>query len=309
MRRRGVALVNALIVVAALAAVSAAVLLRAGQAHQRLGLRLGADQARAYLDAGTAQALADLGQAMAGMEDRAVRPGQGWDQPRDVAIDRGRVGWQMADLHGRFNLGWLSDPSEAGDAARAAFLRLAEGQGVPRALAERLARAASPDEIQRATAFGSAAAPDLPLRLPAQLGAVARAGEGGAAVLAPLWPLLAALPPEAGLNPNTADLAVMRALVPDLPPVEWDRFEAARAEGRFLDPDGLLAFAAEYWPEDALAVLLRIPMETASVWFGLSVQARLDSVTLGRSAVVALSPPEDPAQIVPRVVLSLPIVE
>lgn len=310
--KRGVALVNALIVVAALAAISAALLLRAGRTHERLALGLAADQAGAYLDAGQAQAMADLARVLAAGE--GIRPGQGWDQPRDLAIGQGRVAWRMAELHGRFNLGWLAFEGPAGEVARAAFLRLAEGRGLPPALAQRLARAAGPDAIQRAAAFGTAAAPDLPLRTPRQLAAVARADEGGAAALAGLWPLLAALPPEAGLNPNTVELAVIQALVPGLPPHEWDRFEAARAAGAFAEPDGLFAFAVEYWPEEALVTLSALPLDAAPAWFELDLRATLDSVTLRRSAVVTLIPPEDapPAVIAapaPRVVLSLSIIE
>lgn len=304
---RGVALVNALIVVAALAALAAALLLRAGQAQERLALKFTADQAAAYLDAGQAQALAELARLLEA--GAPVRPGQGWDQPRDMAIGRGRVAWALADLHGRFNLAWLAYDGAPGDLARAAFLRLAEGQGLPLALAERLLRAAGPDPIQRAGALGTGAAPDLPLLTPLQLAPVPRADEGGAAALAPLWPLVAALPPEAGLNPNTASLAVMQALVPGLAPADWDAFQAARDAGAFADPGGLLAHAAEHWPETALATLVSLPLDTAPAWFALELRAELDSLVLRRSAVVALAVPGDPALIAPRVVLSLPIVE
>lgn len=304
---RGVALVNALIVVAALAALAAALLLRAGQAQERLALKFAADQAAAYLDAGQAQALAELARLLEA--GAPVRPGQGWDQPRDLAIGRGRVGWALADLHGRFNLAWLAYEGAPGDLARAAFLRLAEGQGLPLALAERLLRAAGPDPIQRASALGTGAAPDLPLLTPLQLAPVPRPDEGGAAALAPLWPLLAALPPEAGLNPNTASLAVMQALVPGLAPADWEEFQAVRDAGAFADPGGLLAHAAEHWPETALAALVSLPLDTAPAWFALELRAELDSLVLRRSAVVALVSPGDPALIAPRVVLSLPIVE
>lgn len=311
MSPRGVALVNALVVVAALAAISAGLLIAATRAQERLALRNRADQVSAYLDAGQAQALADLGTVMAALQGGGVRPGQDWARPRDLPIGEGRVAWRMEDLQGRFNLAWLADEGDWGAAARPAFLRLAEAQGVSSALAQRLLRAAGPDPRARAEAFG-AAAPALPLVTPLQLAGVPGAAEGGAAALAPLLPFLAALPADAALNPQTAPLPVLRALIPGLEPRDWDLFEAARAAGTFRDADELFVYASALWPESALAALVRIPFGTGSEWFGLNLEARLDTLVLRRSAVVALTRAPDPARpeervLDPHAVLTLPM--
>lgn len=310
---RGVALVNALLVVAALAAISVALLARAERSVERLALKAGSEQLGAYLDAGQAQALADLARALAARTDSSLRAGQGWDLPRDVPIDRGRVGWVIEDLQGRFNLAWLADEGGWGDLARAAFVRLAQDQGLSPMLAERMMRAAGPDAIARATAMGTARAPDLPLILPQQLAAVLRPADGGAAdgdaaSLAPLWPLLSALPQGTPLNVATAPLPVLQALIPDLPAADWEDFALARAAGLIVDGETLFQYASQSWPEGVVARLSALPMAPGSDWFELRLTARLDSLARGRSAVITLTDPADPARPAPRVVLSLPIV-
>jgi len=308
-RSRGVALINALVVVAALAAISAALLIRAELAVERQAMRGGTDQAAAYLRAGQSQALTELQTNIDAVRAVGIRPGQAWNQPRDVPIDRGRVAWQFHDLQSRFNLAWLSDEGEWGEIARAAFLRLAEGQGLSSSLAGRLARAAGPDTVARSGAFGTGTAPDLPLILPSQLIAVARPADGGPAALEPLWPYLSALPPEARLNPDTAALPVLQALLPGPSDSDWEEFDAARTLGLISGPEGLMNHAEQFWSDETLELLSRLPLESGSDWFELNMQAWLDTVTLRRSAVVSLISPMNPAGSEPRIVLSLPIVD
>jgi general secretion pathway protein K len=304
---RGVALVNALLVVAALAAISVALLARAERSVERIALRVGSDQLGAYLDAGQAQALSDLARTLAARGDPTVQFGQGWDLPRDVVIDRGRVAWMFDDLQGRFNLAWLADEGAWGDLARAAFLRLAQERGIPDALAQSLMRAAGSDDIARATAMGTARPPPLPLSLPQQLAIVPRASEGGAGVLAPLLPYLAALPTGTGLNVATAPLPVLQALIPGLHAHDWEAFAQARAAGLIVDAETLLQHAQD-WPEGVLALLPALPITPGSDWFELRLTARLDTLAQGRSAVVSLTDPEGGGLAAPRIVLSLPIV-
>lgn len=305
---RGVALINALVVVAALAAISAALLVRAQLAVERQALRGGTDQLAAYLDAGQAQALAELAINLDQLGDQGLRLGLAWEQPREVPIDRGRLAWRFEDLQGRFNLVWLASETEWGDLARAAFVRLAAEQGLGRALTDRLLAAAGPDAAARAQALGAGAAPDLPLNWPGLLAGVARAADGGPAALAPLWPLLAALPPEAGLNPATAPLPVLAALLPGPSDRDWEDFEAARRLGMISGPETMVEYAERFWPEETLDLLMRLPMTDEPAWFGLTLQAWLDSATLRRSAVVSLAQPDMPGPSAPRVVFSLPIV-
>lgn len=309
-RARGVALVNALVVVAALAAISAALLIRTERALERQTLRGQIDQIAAFLDAAQDQALADLQRILEDRTEPGIRPGQGWDRPRDVAIDRGRAGWHFTDLQGRFNLALLADEGDRGDLARAAFLRLAEALEIPEALAARLIRAAGPDALARASALRLPRAPELPLVTPLQLSGAARPAEGGAAGLAPLWPLVAALPADAGLNLETAPLVVLQAFLPGIEAEDWLAFEALRASGGLDELGGVQGYASQFWPEEANAALAMLQLDEESDWFELRLTARLDSRSLGRSAVVTLRPDQSnrrPVDAMPRVVFALPL--
>lgn len=303
-QRRGVALVQALVVVAALAAVAAALMEQARRATEALALRAAAAQAAAYLDAGLLQAQAELA-ALVGAGP--LRLQGDWAAPRRVPIDRGRVAWQAADLQGRFNLAWLADPGEAGAAAAAALVRLATGAGLPMPLAERLARAAGPDAVARAAALGAAAAPEVPLRQVAELAAVPRAAEGGAAALAPLVPLLAALPPEAPFNPLTAPLPVLAALIPGLSAADWAAFDAARRSGALAHAEALPRWAADRWPPSAAAAAARLPLGDAAGWLLLALEAELDGIRLRREVVLELAAgPDGRPRLEPRQVRPVP---
>jgi len=315
---RGVALVNALVVVAALAAISAAVLVRADHARQRQSLRGTVDQAAAYVQAGQDQALAELVTLLARQPPGPLLPGQGWDLPRQVPIDRGELGWTFADLQGRFNLTWLSDEGDWGAFARESFGRLAESLGLEPPLIARLIRATGPEGIARAAAFGVARSPEMPLASPRLLAAVARAQDGGPGALAPLWPHLAALPAGTGFNPETAPLPVLQALLPGIDPADWVAFEAARQSGELAATGGTQAHAARFWPEAASETLARLPVAEGPDWLELTLEARLDSRALRRSLVIVLEPPQAStapalvvpgAPFVPRVHLSLPLPE
>jgi general secretion pathway protein K len=287
MRRRaarGVALVQALVVVAALAAVAAALLARARSATEVLGLRATAAQVQAYLDAGLEQALAELAPQMA---EGVLRPGQGWDRPRRVEIgEGGRVGWQVTDLQGRFNLAWLDDPTEPGATAAAAFALLAREAGLAPGLADRLLRAAGPDPDARARAFAPAPAPDMPLRLLAQLAGV----EGGAAGTAALAPLVAALPAEARFNPLTAPLPVVGALLPGLSAPELAAFDIARRGGQIGQAQDLPGWATGRWPDSALVALDGLRLGSEPAWLELRLTAERDGLRLGRVVILTSEP-------------------
>lgn len=306
MTARGVALVQALVVVAGLAALAAGVLALARQGVERLALTQAAVQAHAMLDAGAAQARADLAVLLA--TPAPLAPGQPWAAARDAALGPGRVAWAAQDLQGRFNLGWLADPGPWGEGARGAFLRLAAGQGVAPALAERLARALGPDPQARAAAHAPRPAPDMPLTVPQNLAAIPTLAEGGPRALAPLWPLVAALPPESRWNPLTAPLPVAQALIPGLAPADWAEFDAARAAGAIPAPEALPAWATGLWPEDVVAQAAALPLGGEAAWLAVDLAATLDSRTWRRSLVLAYGPDATGAPALSPV-LSLPVFE
>ena len=295
-RSRGMALIQALVIVAAIAAVATALLLRAEQARQRLELRAGADQAALYLDSGVTLVRAVLDALPA---EGAVHRRQGWAQPREgVVIDRGTLEWTVDDLQGRFNLSWLAEDGTG--AMRTAFLRLAADQGVPRSLASRIADALGPDETDRARATAPDAPPYLPLADPRQI--LPLAGDN-ADDLRPLLPFLSALPIEAEGNLNTLHPEVLRALLEGVDSGSLRLIERRLADAPFDTVEDFQAWADERLPPPVAQRLDGLGLAVRSTNFLVTLTARLDTVVLRRSVVVNR---DDDAQGRSVVVLSIP---
>lgn len=284
-RNRGMALINALIVVTALAAVTLALLVRTEAARQRLEIRLNADQAALYLDAAE-QMAHSLIQTSAPLE--YVHAGQSWAAPRSRhELDQGSFSWQMHDLQGRFNVNWLSREGSMGEAARIALPLLARAQDVPDAVATRLRDAVDPDSLFRDSAFGGRSAlsapPPLPLILPDVLRLVSGA-EGDR--LDSLMPYLTALPSDTALNINTVSAEVLAAFLPGLRPAELAELVTRRRDAPFPEVAGFLEWSEVVFGEENTLLLERLDLTTGSNWFDVRLTARLDTVALQRSAVV-----------------------
>jgi len=293
---RGMALVQALVLVAALAAVAAALLLRAETARERLQVRFQADQAALYLDSGTAQLQVLLGDArMATLTHR----GQQWAEERDdVRVADALVSWQIDDLQGRFNVNTLNGTEDMHRAARAAFVRLAHGQGLSRAATGRMADALGADAALRASAVTGVPLV-LPLVHPVQLAPLA-----GPEVeaFARLLPLLSALSVPTAININTVHDEVLLALVPSLTAATVQQMQRRLRRAPVENIDGFSDWALDLIGDDALAALLRIGITTSSRSFQARLAVQLDSLRLRRSVVLT----RDGAQGRSRVTLTLP---
>ena len=118
-RDRGFVLVNALVLVAALAATATLLLSRAERGRAQLEAAQLADQLTLALDAFDALALTRLAQDR-GNSDHG---NESWAQPRQaLPLARGEVAGEIQDLQGRFNINWLSSPDNR--LAQEAFARL-----------------------------------------------------------------------------------------------------------------------------------------------------------------------------------------
>jgi len=290
---RGVALINALVVVAALAAVSVALLQRAERARQRVADLLPADQAALYLDAATHQVQEVVAATTGGRdgESDAVHLDQGWAEPvLDTPIGRGQVGWRIADLQGRFNLGWLQIGAEedeeqqvVAEEVRAAFGRLAREQGVPREQVRRLEQALAPQLGQRFSAYGrTTRPPPLP---PFALDELLLVRGMDAATLNALRPFVTTLPADAGgLNLNTVSPEVLVALLPRQSEASIAaRLEAARP---FEDIEAALSWIEGQAGPEAVALFEALGADVRSDWFEARIEARLDTVHLRRRVVM-----------------------
>ncbi len=298
---RGVALVNALVVVAALSAVAVALMQRAERAQQRLDDLFPADQAEMYLDAATFQ-VQQLLQFPVPTEDSGRPPvhlEQAWAEPvRGEPIDRGQVGWQIADLQGRFNLAWLQiEPQEEDDGQqalvteiRAAFGRLVQDAGLTQFQLRRLEQALIPGLGQRFSAYGRATRPPpLPPFDVEELLLVQGIDEEA---LGRLRPVVSALPNQsAGLNMNTVSAEVLAALLPRQSPGALEtRLSSVRP---FEDTESAMGWVEQTAGAEAVALLQGLGADVGSDWFEARIEARIDELLLSRRVVLQAAGAED----------------
>lgn len=278
--QRGVALIQALVIVAAIAAVAAALMLRAEMARQRLQTRFEADQVTLYLDSGVAMLAAQLS---ALPTTTALHRGQDWARPRSgVLIDRGDLAWQVDDLQSRFNVNALNGQEPAHEAAREAFLRLAADHGIRRDTARRLADALGADAGARDDATGDTALP-LPLVDPRQLAVlVPNQPEAWASFVA----VLAALPDATPLSLNTLDPSVLKALLPDMPSAMLSSLERRLRREPFASMDAFLLWAETALNPEVAGQFEALGLAITSDWFLATLEARLDTLRLRRSVVL-----------------------
>ncbi len=169
-------------------------------------------------------------QLAAGLEDWAITvlqrdtdltplwdgPGDAWARPLDpTPIPGGQVSGRLLDLSGRFNLNSLLDPEDGSDNPLAIrrFRRLVgEVLNLDPAIADQVLDLVDRDTSPRPLGFETG-----PGR-----GFIAHEGElrslpalAGPALDA-LLPLVAALPPRAGINVNTAPAEILMALAPGI---------------------------------------------------------------------------------------------
>jgi general secretion pathway protein K len=294
------ALIQALVIVAAVAAVATALMQQAERARQRLEARNAADQAALYIDGGVELVRAMLAELP---QDAVIHRGQDWARPRGaLEIDRGRLAYAVTDQNARFNVNALSAEGLEGDLARDAFVRLAQAQGLARRLAERMVEAMGPDPVSRARAAAPGDPLLLPLVDPRQLTPLTGARS---ADFADLLPFLAALPPDAAMNVNTLLPEVWAAYMPGLPRTARTSLLRRIEEAPFVSVEELVLWAEQNLPAGAAVQLETLSLGTGSTRFSVWIEARLDTVVLRRSVVLDRDGPEGRI----AVILSVPETE
>lgn len=310
----GIALLNALVLAAVLAAVAATLMILAGTSRDRQFLMQAQGQGGQYLDALERLSVLIL------REDMVAGPAsddltEAWALPRPLAIDRGAATLAIADLQGRFNLNWLADPADL--AARAAFARLVRNLGLPPALAQAVA-----DYLRPGAATGDYATRDIPIRPPQA--PVALAEEIAAVTgmtpeaFARLRPYVAALPADTRLNVATAPGPVLAAVLAANPPGNEAGNAAGGAEA---GPIAALIAARAARPFESVADFLaraqRLTGRAAprpddpaafgparlgltSRWFSATLTARLDGAQRVRRLIIRRDPAQGTARIAAR---------
>jgi general secretion pathway protein K len=298
---RGIALLNALVMVAAIAAVAAGLMIEAGRSHDRMALVAGSQQAALHLDAG----LLLVGPVLLADWQRAPELdhlGEPWARaPLEADIDRGRLEARLADLQGRFNVNSLANAADTG-AARA-FERLLRRLGLPVALGAEIAGFVQPRGPVRPADYADR---PVPVRPPG--GAVDRVEAlrlvrgMTEAHYARLAPFVAALPPRTPLNVNTAPAEVLGAVLPAASPADIARLVAERATAPF-------ASAAEFETRAARLIHPRViaraqgpagGLDVGSRWFEARLVLHLDGRAHRRILTLERSPEDGAALIAHR---------
>ncbi|WP_294606252.1 type II secretion system minor pseudopilin GspK [uncultured Roseovarius sp.] len=289
-RDRGIALLNALIMVAAISAVATGLMLRAETSQSRVGHLQLSEQAMLHLDA--AEWLIDpVLRADWERDQNLDHLREGWALERfEADIDRAKLAGKITDLQGHFNVNALNDPGDL--AAVQAFERLLRTLGLPLALAREVAGFVQQRGPVLAEEYG---ARDLPVRPPgAPIAAIEelRLVRGmTVADYARLLPYVAALPKGTPLNVNTASAEVLGAVLPTANPAGVARLIADRdrlpfsSRGDFSErAEGLLhprVIEQSQAPKGGLGVTSR--------WFEARFDLALDGRILSRVVTVERS--------------------
>lgn len=281
--QRGFVLVNALVLVGALAAAAALLLVRAEMSVQRQAAWQGAAQIDAYLDAFESLAITTLEADPAGGPDAAT---DGWAQPIVAAdLDRGSVTGTIEDLQGRFNVNWLAVPDDLD--AQDGFARLLAGLGLPPELGPRITGFLSPSGPLNADAYAGLdpatrprGGPLLDTRQLLGIPGLSRTQFDR------LEPLIAALPSDTRLNVNTAPAQVLAVWLPGVSVEQAQGLVVRRTRAPFASVQDFLLDL----PPAVAADLDDTRISTGSQWFLARASARLDGRVAKRRVVLSRHP-------------------
>ena len=290
-RQRGMALLNALVIVSIAAGVAARLLRDDVDAHSRFEMMARSDQARQYVLA--AEWLArDLLER--DWNDSAIdHLGEDWaEQGREFPIESGRVGGRILDLQGRFNVNALAGPD--GTLHQPAYDhldRLLDAAGAPPGTATTVAEWITSEPILLPGARG-----DRPYRLATPPYRRARAPMAGASELRlvagmtadayrRLRPLVTALPGPAGINVNTAPAPVLATLAAGIGDEVIAQIVESRAETPFASAADFRDRVVSWVPPHAAQPLEDTPIAVSSSWFLIDVEAEVNP---GRSRMVSV---------------------
>ena len=279
-RQRGFVLVNALVLVAAMAAAAVVLLSRAESGRLRLAAMQEADALDHALDAFEA-----LGRALL---DRDL--GQGaldtWDEvwtrtTHDVPLALGRVSGRIIDQQGLFNINWLTDPENA--RAREGLRRLLRQIGVAPQKGDAIAAFVSPQGPGNRAAYRGLEPPVAPLGGSIlMLDQLAMLPEVSPDDIELMRPHFTVLPGNSAINVNTAGVALLSALLPEVPAPVLNSVLQRRVQAPFPSVEVFLAeVGLSSDPEDPEAVDPGF-FSVGSNWFGAEITAVLEPRSASR---------------------------
>lgn len=262
---RGFVLINALVVVAAVSALSVGVLHDANAGLGRLEALRDADRAELALDGGAVLVTRLLNRdAEADQRDHL---GEDWlMEDRSHILDTQTITLTTEDLQGRFNLNMLLRPDTT--AVEAAFVRLAEAHGIDPATTDAILEHYAElrnDPVTAPLSVGDGFASREPVLI-AELDSLLP----DMSALDGLKQSISLLPKVSGINLNTAREDVVLALLGDAAePRGWDGFDAARRTQPIGGTEEALRVLSVHFGQAAVVGLDQETVTTFSGWFEL----------------------------------------
>lgn len=283
-RDKGAALINALLVVAALASVATVLLSRSTAVHLRQAQTQEHAQAKAYLDGFETLLMSILTQdKRAGVADTLKEP---WAQENyTVQIGQAQMSATLRDLQGRFNINWLAGGDVTNE--QAAFERLLQAIGQPATLSQSITAWVSENGPENVTPYRSGA-----LGISPQGGPMAVVED--LRLVTPMTPaqfdqlavVLSALPTEPIININTAPADVVRAFLPGMAPGTLEELLILRRTDPFVDADELDAWFSKNLSEEDRQTLGVDRFGISSNWFEAHISVSFGKTHLHRKLIL-----------------------
>lgn len=282
-RQSGVALINALLIVAALSSVALLLLKRSDGARIRQEHAQEVFQTRAYLDAFEVLLISILdADREAGNSDNLKEL---WTHPNySVAIDKGQVSGTIRDLQGRFNLNWLGN-SEAGFGADE-FEQLMQNLGQTDALRQSITDWLSKNGPQDHRPYLNHAPAITPRGGQITFVDELKMVDGMTPdAFSNLSAVITAIPGESVINANTAPAEVLQAFMHKMPPEVLNSFLALRAREPFEKDEELLAWFQQALNEEDFEAAGVDRFSVSSYWFEAVISASLGQTNLTRRVI------------------------
>lgn len=286
----GLALVNALVLVAALSAVAVLLLQLAQGARLRQAQTQEVVQAEAYLDGLELLVIGILDTDRTNGE--ADHLGEAWAKAGSgaggsVPIDRGTGTYEISDLQGKYSLNWLS----GGDAlfGEDAYGDLLAAAGLSDELGQSIRDFIGPNGPRNPQPYLQQTPPLLPrggLQILPQLRQVAGMTP---AAYARLDQMFTAVQTEGALNVNTAPAAVLAVALPDLSPSDIATLVEKRRQTPFTDPEALQLELTRMLGAEKAEEFDFGPYGISSHWFAAQISVTLGQTRLARRVILERS--------------------
>ncbi|APE42080.1 hypothetical protein BOO69_00645 [Sulfitobacter alexandrii] len=273
-RQSGFVLVNALVIVAALAGAAVILLTRAEGGRARLQASQTAGQLTYYLDAFDALAITLLNEdLMSGSHDH---PGEAWARTDiSVPLDRGRVAGRIIDQQALFNLNWLNDQTFG--AAQPAFDKVLQRAGISPRVGDQIRDFIQPGGPANKRAYAALSPGRAPiggaLLIFDQIADIPGLTAGQ---IDQLRSVVTAIPGSQPININTAPLDLIVDLIPDIPPGTLYQVLGTRRSTPFTSLDGFTDALEARLGGDLPETFAPERLSVSTDWFRAEIAAELD---------------------------------